>query len=63
MQKLARDHSRRIFEENEKLRKQLESRKSELDHRRRQLEELVAENDAERRKLDVEKEKVSCSSD
>ncbi|CAA7408438.1 unnamed protein product [Spirodela intermedia] len=57
MQKLARDHSRRIFEENEKLRKQLELRKSELDHRRRQLEELVAENDAERRKLDVEKEK------
>lgn len=59
MQCLARDHSRRIFEENECLRAQLDSKRKELDLRCKQLDKLVAQNDMEKSKLDVEKQKVS----
>ncbi|MQM07559.1 hypothetical protein Taro_040396, partial [Colocasia esculenta] len=41
MQCLARDHSRRIFKENEKLRAELESKKKELDSQCEQLNMLV----------------------
>lgn len=57
MQCLARDHSRRIFEENERLRSQLDSKRKELDLRCEQLDKLVAQNDMEKSKLDVEKQK------
>nr|CAD1826795.1 unnamed protein product [Ananas comosus var. bracteatus] len=57
MQNLARDHSRRIFEENEKLRTELDSKKKELDLRREQLEKLAAQNDVDKRKLEQEKQK------
>lgn len=59
MQNLARDHSRRIFEENEKLRTELDSKKKELDLRREQLEKLAAQNDVDKRKLEQEKQKVT----
>ena len=54
MQCLARDHSRRIFEENERLRSQLDAKRKELDQRCKQLNKLVAENDMEKNKLDVD---------
>ncbi|XP_078446272.1 factor of DNA methylation 5-like [Wolffia australiana] len=59
MQKLSRDHSRRIFEENETLRRQVELRQAELDSRNKKLSELVARNDTERRELDLEREKIA----
>jgi len=59
MQCLARDHSRRIFEENERLRSQLDAKRKELDQRCKQLDKLVAQNDMEKNKLDVEKQKVT----
>ncbi|XP_020274806.1 factor of DNA methylation 5-like [Asparagus officinalis] len=57
MQCLARDHSRRIFEENERLRSQLDSKRKELDDRCKQLDKLVAQSDMEKSKLAVEKQK------
>uniref|UniRef100_A0A1D1YNS1 Protein SUPPRESSOR OF GENE SILENCING 3 n=1 Tax=Anthurium amnicola TaxID=1678845 RepID=A0A1D1YNS1_9ARAE len=57
MQRLARNHSQRIFEENENLRAQLESKKRELDYRCSQLDKLVVQNDMDRRKLDDERKK------
>nr|XP_029120682.1 protein INVOLVED IN DE NOVO 2 isoform X2 [Elaeis guineensis]XP_029120683.1 protein INVOLVED IN DE NOVO 2 isoform X2 [Elaeis guineensis] len=57
MQCISRDHSRRIFEENEKLRAELDSKRKELDVRRKQLDKLAVQNEIERRKLDVEKQK------
>ncbi|XP_072977365.1 factor of DNA methylation 5-like isoform X2 [Typha angustifolia] len=57
MQKLARDHSRRIFEENENLRLELDAKRKELDFRRRQLDRLAAQNDYDKRKLEDEKQK------
>lgn len=59
MQCLARDHSRRIFEENERLRSQLDAKRNELAQRCKQLDELVAQNDTEKSKLAVEKQKVN----
>lgn len=58
---LARDHSRRIFEENEGLRLQLDAKRKELDERCQQLDKLVAQNDTEMSKLAVEKQKVIFS--
>lgn len=58
MQRISRDHSRRIFEENEKLRAELDSKRKELDLRRKQLDKLAVQNEIDRRKLDVEKQKV-----
>lgn len=57
MQCLARDHSRRIFEENERLRSQLEDKRTELDQRCKQVDKLVAQSDMEKSKLAVEKQK------
>lgn len=57
MQCLARDHSRRIFEENERLRTQLDAKRKELDQRCKQLDKLVAQNDTDKSKLAVEKQK------
>ncbi|KAI0519151.1 hypothetical protein KFK09_006592 [Dendrobium nobile] len=57
MQRLAQDHSRRIFEENEKLTIELDSKRNELAARSRQLDELVAQSDSDKRKLEDEKKK------
>ncbi|KAJ6799933.1 factor of DNA methylation 5-like [Iris pallida] len=57
MQCLARDHSRRIFEENERLRSQLDSKREELDLRCKQLDKLVAQSDIEKKNLENEKHK------
>lgn len=57
MQCLARDHARRIFEENERLRSQLDAKRKELDQRCKQLDNLVAQNDTDKGKLAVEKQK------
>ncbi|KAK8955141.1 hypothetical protein KSP40_PGU007961 [Platanthera guangdongensis] len=55
MQHLAQDHSRRIFEENEKLRIELDSKRRELVSRSSQLDALVAQSDSDKRKLEDEK--------
>ncbi|KAK8935427.1 hypothetical protein KSP39_PZI013393 [Platanthera zijinensis] len=55
MQHLAQDHSRRIFEENEKLRIELDSKRRELVSRSAQLDALVAQSDSDKRKLEDEK--------
>ncbi|RWW72571.1 hypothetical protein BHE74_00019624 [Ensete ventricosum] len=63
MQHLARDHSRKILAENEKLRSELDSKRQELEMRRNQLDKLVAQNDVDKRKLDAERQKaflLSC---
>ncbi|KAG6482057.1 factor of DNA methylation 1-like [Zingiber officinale] len=57
MQQLARDHSRKIIVENEKLRSELDSKKHELEVRCKQLDKLVVVNDNDKRKLDAEKKK------
>ncbi|CAL9134857.1 unnamed protein product [Musa textilis] len=57
MQHLARDHSRKILAENEKLRSELDSKRQELEMRRNQLDKLVAQNDVDKRKLDDERQK------
>lgn len=57
MQCLARDHSRRIFEENERLRSQLDSKRKELDLRCKELDKLVAQSDIEKKNLENEKHK------
>ncbi|KAG6498547.1 factor of DNA methylation 1-like [Zingiber officinale] len=57
MQQLARDHSRKIIVENEKLRSELDSKRQELEVGRKQLDELVAKNDTDKRKLDADKKK------
>ncbi|KAJ0979515.1 hypothetical protein J5N97_014989 [Dioscorea zingiberensis] len=57
MQRLARDHSRKVFEENEKLRSELDFKRKELDERCKQLDQLVAQTDIEKQRLDDEKQK------
>ncbi|KAF8400539.1 hypothetical protein HHK36_013838 [Tetracentron sinense] len=57
MQHIARDHSRRIFEENEKLKYDLKSKRKEIDWRCEELNKREVLNERERRKLDEEKEK------
>lgn len=58
MQCLAREHSRKIFEENATLKSQLDAKQRELDLRSNQLDKLVAQNDVERMKLNDERQKV-----
>lgn len=55
MQRLAQDHSRRIFEENEKLKIELDSKRSEFASRSAQLDALVAQSDSDKWKLEDEK--------
>ena len=62
MQCLARDHSQKVFEENEKLRSELDIKRKELDERCKQLDQLVAQNDIEKQRLDDEKQKVAITS-
>ncbi|XXG66280.1 hypothetical protein AAC387_Pa05g3794 [Persea americana] len=57
MQCIARDHSRRIFQENETLKAELENQRKELEWRGRELEKREARDDNDKRKLKDEKEK------
>ncbi|ONK62240.1 uncharacterized protein A4U43_C07F1810 [Asparagus officinalis] len=57
MQGEARDNARKVFEENEKLRLELDSKKKELDLRRKELDKLESLNEGEKQKLDDEKQK------
>ncbi|XP_072979178.1 factor of DNA methylation 1-like [Typha angustifolia] len=59
LQRMARENARRIFEDNEKLRLELDAKRKELDLRSKQLEKLEAENDGEKKKLDDEKQKTA----
>ncbi|RLN23707.1 factor of DNA methylation 4-like [Panicum miliaceum] len=57
LQQLARRHSRKIIDENQKLRSELESKMQELDSRSKELDELASQSDYDRRNLQQEKEK------
>ena len=58
LQQLARRHSLKIIDENQKLRSELESKMQELDSRSKELDELASQSDYDRRNLQQEKEKV-----
>jgi uncharacterized membrane-anchored protein YhcB (DUF1043 family) len=67
MQQLAHRHSKRIIDENQNLRSELDSKLSELNERSKQLDDLAAKSGYDRRNLDQEKQKVcdflvSCTS-
>uniref|UniRef100_A0ACD5ZP68 Uncharacterized protein n=1 Tax=Avena sativa TaxID=4498 RepID=A0ACD5ZP68_AVESA len=57
MQQIARAHSQRIIDENQKRRSELESKMQDLDLRSKQLDEIAARSDSDRRSLEHEKEK------
>ncbi|KAF0918400.1 hypothetical protein E2562_023555 [Oryza meyeriana var. granulata] len=57
MQNLARRHSQRIMDENQKLRSDLESKMQELDLRSKELDKLAVQSNSDRRNLEQEKEK------
>ncbi|KAF0926301.1 hypothetical protein E2562_022119 [Oryza meyeriana var. granulata] len=54
----ARDYALRIFQDNENLKLELDSRRRELNSRAKQLEKLTAENASDRKKLDDQKQKA-----
>jgi hypothetical protein len=58
MQSAAREHTQRVFQETDLLRKQLVEKESNIQRRSRQLSELVAQTDMERNKLEKERKKV-----
>ncbi|CAO2208766.1 unnamed protein product [Urochloa humidicola] len=62
MQQLARRHSQRIIDENQKLRSELETKMNELDVRSKQLDELAAKSGYDRRNLEQEKQKNAVRS-
>jgi hypothetical protein len=55
----ARENALRIFQENENLRIDLESKKRELNLRAKELDKISTENANDRKTLDNEKQKVS----
>nr|CAB3472388.1 unnamed protein product [Digitaria exilis] len=57
MQQVARRHSQRIVDENQKLHSELEFKMQELDSRSKELDELASRSDYDRRNLQEEKEK------
>ncbi|XP_020597088.1 factor of DNA methylation 4-like isoform X2 [Phalaenopsis equestris] len=57
MQQLTQDHSHRIFDENEKIRIELDSKRRELTFRSGQLDNLVAQCECDIRKLEDETKK------
>nr|XP_010910789.3 factor of DNA methylation 1 [Elaeis guineensis] len=59
MQRMARENAHRIFEENQKLRSELDMKRKELDLRCKELDKLEVQNDSEKRKLDNEKQKTA----
>lgn len=59
MQRVARDNFARIFEEQEKLSLELETKKKKLDSWSKELNKSEALTERERQKLDEEKKKVT----
>ncbi|KAF5957196.1 hypothetical protein HYC85_004421 [Camellia sinensis] len=59
MQRLAREHIRRILDEQETLNYELEAKRKELDSWSKQLNKREALTERERQKLDEEKEKLA----
>ncbi|KAL5703521.1 hypothetical protein ACHQM5_022058 [Ranunculus cassubicifolius] len=58
MQQNASGHSKRIFEETEKLKSVLDNKKKDLEMHVKELKEREADNERERRKLIEEKKKL-----
>jgi hypothetical protein len=58
MQQDSRRHSQKVFDENKKLRKELEFRMHELDLRSKHLDDIASQSDSDIRNLQPEKEKV-----
>ncbi|KAM0912653.1 hypothetical protein ACQ4PT_012632 [Festuca glaucescens] len=57
LQQIARGHSQKIIDENQKLRSELESKMQDLDLKSKQLDDLALRSDYDRRNLQEEKEK------
>lgn len=58
LQRNARETTRKIFDENEKLRMELDLKRKEIDLRCKELDKLEAQNEGDKKKLDDEKQKV-----
>ena len=58
MQSAAREHARRIVQETDWMRKQLDEKDSQIKRRSKQLSEIVAQTEMDRRKLENERKKV-----
>ncbi|KAJ3694895.1 hypothetical protein LUZ60_000272 [Juncus effusus] len=63
MQQLARDHSRRIIEENMTLRNELEHKRKELDDSSQRLNKMAVQNDIDKRKLEEERQRNALKND
>lgn len=59
MQRLARDHVRRVLQEQEKMNYELETKKKELDGRSKELNKREALTEREKQKLDEDMKKVA----
>lgn len=58
MQRLAREHVRRVLQEQEKMNYELETKKKELDARSKELSKREALTEREKQKLDEDLKKV-----
>ncbi|KAJ1267306.1 hypothetical protein BS78_07G046200 [Paspalum vaginatum] len=63
MQSTAHEHTKRVFQETDNLRKQLAEKESQIQKKSRQLNEIVAQTDMERRKLEEERKKNADQND
>jgi uncharacterized protein (DUF3084 family) len=59
MQQLSVEHTKTIVAENNKLRLDLQSMTHDLAASSKQLDELAAQTDCDRRKVELEKKRVS----
>ncbi|XP_074574646.1 factor of DNA methylation 1-like isoform X1 [Curcuma longa] len=62
LQRTARDTTRKIFEENEKLKAELDLKRKEVESRSKELDNMEAQNEDDRKKLDDDKQKVEVAS-
>jgi hypothetical protein len=62
LQRKARENANKVFEENEKLRHDLQNKKKEIESRTRELDQLEAASESDKRRLYDEKQKVLCIS-
>ncbi|KAK1647275.1 hypothetical protein QYE76_065080 [Lolium multiflorum] len=63
MQSAAREHSRRIVQETDQLRKNLDEKEHDIKRRSKQLRDIVAQTDMERRELENERKKNDFEND